>query len=92
MIKQSQDSEGIEGISSPENLEDEVLLGYFIVDSDGKKRPIPTPKRLVPTSTANGENSQVGQANTTQDGERAVVIVQGNGKVQPTLKLLNPRC
>ena len=47
----SQDSESIEEVWGPEELEDEVFLGYFTVDSDGKKRPIPAPRRLVQMPT-----------------------------------------
>ena len=43
----SRDSESIEGISGPEELEDEVFLGYFSVDYDGNKRPIPAPRQLI---------------------------------------------
>ena len=46
-MEHSQDSYSIEKISGPEELEDEVFLGYFAVDNEGKKRPIPAPRRLV---------------------------------------------
>ena len=36
-----------EVLSSHENSEDEEFLGYYVIGPDGKKRPIPAPRRLV---------------------------------------------
>ena len=41
VMKQSQDSESIEESSGPEELEDEVFLGYFATGDNGNERPIP---------------------------------------------------
>ena len=43
VFEQSQDSESIEALSGHEDSEDEEFLGYYAVDPDGKKRPIPHP-------------------------------------------------
>ena len=78
-------SESIEGISDAEELEDDVFLGYFTVDSDGKKRPIPAPRRLVQAPTGNDQIS-------TPLGEgRTVVIRQREGEELPLVKALDSR-
>ena len=53
VANQTQDSDSIERVFDIEELEDDVFLGYFAVDSDGKKRPVPAPRRLVQVSVAN---------------------------------------
>ena len=66
-------------------MEDDVFLGYFIVDSDGKKRPIPAPRRLAQTPVTNDRGS------TTSDGESTVVIVQGSDGEPAVIKAMDPR-
>ena len=89
VIKQSQESESIEGISGSEELDDEVFLGYFAVDSDGKKIPIPAPRRLVrmpavnsdganvPDEVARNSETGIGQLNEKYGKEIALAEVQG---------------
>ena len=59
VFEQSQDSESIEVLSSREFSEDEEFLCYYVVDPDGKKRPIPAPRRLarMPVVTENRVNA-----------------------------------
>ena len=59
VFEQSQDSESIEILSSREISEDEEFLGYYVVDPERKKRPIPAPRRLARMSavTENGANA-----------------------------------
>ena len=64
MFEQSQDSESIENLSGPEDSEDEEFLGYYAVDPDGKKRPIPAPRRLVRMLAANGNGTDASSAVT----------------------------
>ena len=65
----TQGSESIERVSDIEDTEDDVFMGYFTVDSDGKKRPIPAPRRLIPMPLAN-------QVDAALVGESTAVIVQ----------------
>ena len=72
VMNRTPDSESIEGISDVEELEDDVFLGYFTVDSDGKKRPIPAPRRLVRTSAANKEEAaSVGVTKGSSEGNKS---------------------
>ena len=59
VFEQSQDSDSIEVLSSRENSEDEEFLGYYVIGPDGKKRPIPAPRRVVrmPAVNENGADS-----------------------------------
>ena len=47
VFEQSGDSESIENLSGHENSEDEEFLGYYTVGPDGRRRPIPAPRRLI---------------------------------------------
>ena len=51
----SHESESIERVSDPEEMEDEVFMGYFAVNGDGNERPITAPRRLIGRPTANQE-------------------------------------
>ena len=64
VFEQSRDSESIENLSGPEDLEDEEFQGYYAVDPDGKKRPIPAPRRLVRMPEASGNGTDVPNAVT----------------------------
>ena len=64
VFEQSQDNESIETLSGHENSEDEEFLGYYAVDLNGKKRPIPAPRRLVRTPAANGNGADASSAAT----------------------------
>ena len=62
VFEQSQDSESIEVLSSCENSDDEEFMGYYVVDPDGKKRPIPAPRRLVRMPTVNEDGADATSA------------------------------
>ena len=47
VFEQSSDTESIEVLSGREDSENEEFLGYYTVGPDGKRRPIPAPRRLV---------------------------------------------
>ena len=54
VFEQPSDSESIEVLSGREGSEDEEFLGYYTVGPDGKRRPIPAPRRLVRMPAATG--------------------------------------
>ena len=66
MFEHSSDSESIEVLSGHENSENEEFLGYYTVGPDGKKRPIPAPRRLVRIPAANGSEADASSP-VTQD-------------------------
>ena len=75
------DSESSEGISDVEELEDYVFLGYFTIDSDGKKRPIPVPRSLVQMPAANEEGARSAMPGAAMSsGERTENKVEKSGK------------
>ena len=77
MFEQSRDSESIENenCSGHEDSKDEEFLGYYVVDPDGKKRPIPAPRRLVRMPAANGNEADASSA-VAQNSSSAIGSVE----------------
>lgn len=76
--------ESIERVSDVEEMKDDVFMGYFTVDSDGKKRPVPAPRRLVRTHAANPATAP------SEDRGRTIVTVQRNQGEPSVVKTLDP--
>ena len=70
VFDQSSDSESIEVLSGREDSEDE-FLGYYVVDPDGKKRPVPAPRRLIPAPVVSDQGVTTEVA-ITQNSSSAV--------------------
>ena len=75
VFEQSSDSESIEVLSGREDTEDEEFLGYYTVGPDGKRRPIPAPRRMI-RMPAVGETEDGASSVVTQSSSPAVRTVE----------------
>ena len=80
VFEHSSDSESIEVLSGHENSEDEEFLGYYTVGPDGKKRPIPAPRRLVRIPAANGSEADASSPVTQDSSSTPQSVEPKNGK------------
>ena len=80
VFDQSSDSESIEVLSGRGDSENEEFLGYYVVDPDGKRRPIPAPRRLVPMPNSEEQNVVTESAVTQDQGSDVLDAELKSGK------------